>query len=423
MPSAPNALELSLENAIDAKYIEEKRQIIAELPEGSKAFEFFPKAILPKLNLNEIKAMIRGNGYVIEEGKKAVELRAKNYSRLVEILAELQRNGINTAAIEPERQFLILNSLDYRRIIVKSFYKEIAIDKTLTIKPKEIISSLLEVSEKEAYEFAKKIALAKILHLKLADVSKKNRAELNAVFAENIFFKAGAYLYPIKQENLESNAELTFEKALQLFKIMQEYNIAPDSINCNCKRCKERILASSIVEVKAKSDGVFIDNPLQGIDELFHYNYGRKKQRIARQRNFYLHRIPIGPLSRKETKNICLADVNDYVEIVRIVVPQHSCYKKSRMIMELEKFLKAIKELEAIRDGHQKLLAREKKLIAWNMDAKILYLNAAIESMKELFSGFISLAYNYFLGFEFGLALRATKKAAKNKRILKLLNC
>ena len=115
--------------------------------------------------------------------------------------------------------------------------------------------------------------------------------------------------------------------------------------------------------------------------------------------------------------------MNDYVEIVRIVVPQHSCYKKSRMIMELEKFLKAIKELEAIRDGHQKLLAREKKLIAWNMDAKILYLNAAIESMKELFSGFISLAYNYFLGFEFGLALRATKKAAKNKRILKLLNC
>ena len=68
---------------------------------------------LKKLNLNEIKAMIRGNGYVIEERKKAVELRAKNYSRLVEIVAELQRNGINATAIEPERQFLILNSLPF----------------------------------------------------------------------------------------------------------------------------------------------------------------------------------------------------------------------------------------------------------------------------------------------------------------------
>jgi len=408
---------------VNANYLPEKREMVLEfansLEKIVERFKFFPSFYVEEIDEEQLKRIAKQKDIkkfqFLREGKGWKTVGA-TFSDLNWLTDELEKIGLRTLLLEPERQFLLERNWSY----FDSFSIEdgemtklsnFSLPNTaLSFLPTNLNMALEEMKTsggKVAFDFAKRIATSNLLSIPLDD-SRNNSKDKAKILIENFYFKKNIPLQKrIKESDALSSgvkgkfdqvAELNFSKLWSTLLTFPFFNLGIDTINCSC--CKpnsldeSNILPNALVKVKFISNGIYFQSNNNFWAQEFHSSKPGKEERTRHKNEWVLNSIPVGPFFENDSELIPLADYKDLSEKRMVMLLEDNqimkwfCRKKESTLSKIVNGLN--QRLIKLNDGmkeKQKGLVRQSNLLAFqevSSRSRVFYLKSYVLLIEEL---------------------------------------
>ncbi len=232
-----------------------------------------------------------------------------------------QRTNYFPHLVETERQFLLTQNWRYFQTFDD---KLIAQPHSFTDAPipglVETLHSTLQGARAHnptiENELRERIVMSHELFLPYTDIPH-SPAEQMETFIENVMFSKHIPK-PIQTGTFSTRSTWTHAQRTYSSKHFTQTPFLPSEGKCTCCKPTNLFHASlhegSMIDTRVTQDGVYVHTKDTRVSESFHSAYEGKEKRLARQREFGLPTIPVGPLFRGHTISLPLSEARNEIK-------------------------------------------------------------------------------------------------------------
>ncbi len=337
----------------------------------TKPFPFFPSFYLPRTSttpFEKILETISRPPLQTIPHERSTQVICGTWGELKQVAQQIHAHtNYFPQLIEPERQFLLTQNWRYFQTFdeklspLTNAFADAPIPGLVEgLHP--TLNGMRAHNPKLEQELRERIVASHELFLPYTDAPISLHEQLEILLSNHMFANHAAR--PLKQGNFTTTSTWTHaqrSKASELFSQTPTQNEG----KCTCCEPTNLFHASlhdgSVVDTRVTQDGVYIHTHNQEQSQTYHETHAGKEKRLARQKEFGLYTIPIGPLFRNDKISLALNEARNEIKqgiLASEINFTHSFWKCAKQPFVFDKIRQSLIARAHLHDVQQNALTQ-----------------------------------------------------------------
>lgn len=337
-----------------------------------KPFPFFPSFYLPHTSttpFEKILETISRPPLQIISHEHATQVMCGTWKELKQVAQHIHTNtNYFPQLIEPERQFLLTQGWRYFQTFDANLspLNEAFADAPIPGLVETLHATLHGARTHNAkleHELRERIVASHELHLPYTDVPLSPNEQMETLLSNYMFTNHTPL--PLHRGKSSNTSAWSHAQRMHANELFSQTPFSLGEGKCSCCQPTNLFHASlhegSMVNARVTQDGVYIHTHDHAASQTYHEKHAGKEKRLARQREFGLSTIPIGPLYRNETISLTLNEARNEIKQGTLsgeIDPTHTYWKCTKQPYLLEKIRQNISARAQLHDARQNALTQ-----------------------------------------------------------------
>jgi hypothetical protein len=336
-----------------------------------KPFPFFPSFYLPRTSttpFEKILETISRPPLQIIPHENSTQVICGTWKELKSVAQQIHTNtNYFPHLMEPERQFLLTQNWRYFQTFdeILSPLPETFSNTRVPGLVEELYPTLNAMRTHNAkleHELCERLVSSHELFLPYTDAPIALHDQLETLLANHLF--ANHVAVPLQKGNFTTTSTWSHAQRTRANELFSQTPLQGEG-KCACCAPTNLFHASlqegSVVDTRVTQDGVYIHTNNTAQSNEYHETHPGKEKRLARQREFGLSTIPIGPLFRNEKISLALNEARNEIKQGTLMAEINltlAYWKCTKQPFVLEKIRQNLSARAQVHDVQQNMLTQ-----------------------------------------------------------------